>query len=450
MRTDLEALAAKSLEWLKPRLQGGEAEIYISRGEERGVELREGRLDGVTQSAVEGMGLRVVRDGRQAFACAGAADLKTVQALWERIKEELPFVESDPHKGLPAKGEKVFDAAFSKSLWDESLFKAPWTEIAPRLEKASAEALKRDARVSSVLRAGYGESRGEAVIASTNGVFAYERGASANVGFSALAEKDGEHQTGSSVKSSRRAQELDFDAVACEAAERAVALIGAEKPPTGTRSVVFDPWVAGELLELVAGLLCADQVQHGKSLLAGKLGKKIGSGLITFVDDPRMPGGMASSLYDDEGLPTQKKVMIEKGVVKDYFYDTYTANKDKRKSNASAGRGSYKGLPSPGNSNFYLAPGSLSRQDILSSTEDGILVLDIIGMHMADAISGEFSVGVSGISVKNGKLGRPVKSAMVSGNLVELLERVDAVGSDLTFHGSLGAPTFRVCRMSVA
>lgn len=450
MSVDLKDLAGEILDWVKPRLKGGEAEIYLSRAEERGVELREGRLDGVQQSAAEGMGLRVLKDARQGFAAAGGADLKTAQRLWERVREEMPFVEPDGHRDFPAASKGGSDAALSKTLWDDSLFTAPWTEIAPRLEKASAAALKEDKRVGSVIRAGYGESRGEAVIASTKGVMSWERGGSASVGFSALAEGKGEHQTGSSFKSSRRAADLDFDAVAREAAQRTVALLGAEKSPTGTRSVVFDPWVAGELLELIAGLLCADQVQRGKSLLAGKLGKKIGSELLTFIDDPRLSGGLASSLYDDEGQLTRKKTMIEKGVVKDFFYDTYTANRAKRQSNASAGRGSYKGLPSPGSSNFYLEPGSQSRESILSSTKDGVLVLDIIGMHMADSISGEFSVGVSGIAIKDGKLSNPVKGAMISGNLVELLERVDAVGSDLTFHGSLGAPTFRVSRLSVA
>jgi PmbA protein len=171
---------------------------------------------------------------------------------------------------------------------------------------------------------------------------------------------------------------------------------------------------------------------------------------VTFVDDPRRPAGMASSLFDDEGCPTRKKVMIENGVVREYFYDAYTANREGRASNACAGRGSYRGLPSPGSSNFYLAPGKTKREELMAQTKDGLLVLDIMGMHMADPISGEFSVGVSGLAVSGGAATHPVKSAMISGNLVELLDRVDLVADDLTFYGSLGAPTFRVSSMTVA
>jgi PmbA protein len=243
---------------------------------------------------------------------------------------------------------------------------------------------------------------------------------------------------------------LEWARVGREAAQRTTALLGAQKPPTGSRSVVFDPWVAGEFLDLVAGLLCADQVQRGKSLLAGKLGQSVGSSVITFVDDPRRAGGLASSLFDDEGAPTQRKTMIEGGVVKEFFYDAYTAAREKRASNASAGRGSYRGLPSPGCTNFFLAPGKMTREALLSSTEDGLLVLDVMGMHMADPISGEFSVGVSGLLIEKGKLAKPVKAAMISGNLLELLGRVDAVADDLTFYGGMGAPTFRVSHMTVA
>ena len=270
------------------------------------------------------------------------------------------------------------------------------------------------------------------------------------MGVSALCEQNNDSQVGSAFHSARRRQDLEWGRIGREAAQRTTALLGASKPSTGRRSVIFDPWVAGEFLDLVSGLLCADQVQRGKSLLAGKLGQKVGSDVVTFIDDPRRPGGLASSLYDDEGLSTRRKVMIESGVVREYFYDTYTARREGRASNASAGRGSYRGLPDPGCSNFYLAPGSIKREAILSDTRDGLLVLDVMGMHMADPISGEFSVGVSGLLVEKGRLGKPVKAAMISGNLLELLGRIDAVADDLTFYGGMGAPTFRVSHMTVA
>ena len=447
----LRELAERSLEWL--RSQGAddvEAELYLSRSQERGVELRAGCLDGVQETSSEGAGLRLLCQGRMGFASAGGIGLETVQALYGKVRLQLPHLEPDPHKALPAAAACAPDGGLAASLWDESLFRRDWDEIVPRLKAMEAEVLARDARIRSVLRLGYGESRGEVVIASTRGVVTWERASSASVGLSALSAEGGEVQVGSAFQSARKEANLDFGKAAREAAWRTTALLGGRKLEGGRRAVLFDPWVAGEFLDLIAGLLCADQVQRGKSLLAGKLGEKVASGLVTFVDDPRRPGGVASSLYDDEGCPTRPKTMMEAGLLRDYFYDATTAGKDGRRSNASAGRSSYKGLPGPGSSNFYLVGGGMSREDLISDTKDGILVLDVMGMHMVDPISGELSVGVSGLAVRDGRLAHPVKGAMISGNLMELLERIDAVADDLTFYGAMGSPTFRVADLTVA
>jgi PmbA protein len=384
------------------------------------------------------------------FASAGGISAEGVQDLYRKAREQLAYLEPDSCKDIPRPEPRSCDQALADSLWDGGLFAAPLDEAVARLAEAGAAALSRDSRLSVTLRAGYGESRGEVVIANSRGVLTSDRGSSASVGFSNLAREDGEVQVGSASQSACRASALDFGRVADQAAGRAAQLLGGRKLAGAKRAVIFDPWAAGDVLDLVANLLCADQVQRGKSLLAGALGRKVGSDLATFRDDPRRLGGLGSCLHDDEGCPTSAKTMIDAGVLKDYFYDTYTARKDRRCGNASAGRGSYKGLPGPTHTNFYLEPGTLTRESLIGGTRDGLLVLEIMGMHMADPVSGEFSVGVSGLSVADGRLGAPVKKAMIAGNLRDLLARIDAKADDLTFYGSLGAPTFRVAQMSVA
>jgi PmbA protein len=443
-------LAQESLDWIRRQDPGLQAELYLARSEERGVEMREGKLDNLQHGSAEGAGLRVLGSGRMGFACAGGISPEGIKDLFRKAREQLSHLQPDPCRGFPAPGPDAPDPALSDSLWDEELFREPLEKAVARLESAGAAALRAEGRLSCILRSGYGESRGEALVANTRGVLSHERGSSASVGFSALAKDNGEVQVGSAYQSSCRGAGLDFARVAAQAGERTVRLLGGRKLSGARRAVLFDPWAAGDILELVAGLLCADQVQRGKSLLAGCLGRKVGSDLATFRDDPRRLGGLGSCLHDDEGCPTSAKTVIEAGVVKDYFYDTYTGRKDDRAGNASAGRGSYKGLPGPTHSNFYLEPGTLSREKLIADTPDGLLVLDIMGMHMADPISGEFSVGVSGLAVAGGRLGPPVKKAMIAGNIKDLLAGIDAKADDLTFYGSLGSPTFRVAGMSVA
>jgi PmbA protein len=446
----LAELAVELLDWMRRQDAGIQAELYLARGEERGVEMREGRLDDIHHGSCEGAGLRILAGGRMGFGSAGGLSPEAIQRLYRRVREQMVHLQPDPCKDFPTPLPACGDAALEQSLWDEGLFQEPLEKFVERLRAAESEALAFDRRLSVMLRSGYGESRGEAVIANTRGILAGGRSTSVSIGFSALAREGGEVQVGSSFQGACKAAELDFSRTTRQAAQRTVGLLGGRKLAGGRRAVIFDPWVAGDVLGLVARLLCADEVHKGRSLLAGALGRRVGSNLATFQDDPRRIGGLGSSLNDDEGCPTCAKTMIAEGVLKDYFYDTYTARKDSRAGNASSGRDSYKGPPGPGASNFYLAPGTLSREKLIADTRDGLLVFEIMGMHMADPVSGEFSVGVSGFAVEGGEIGPPVKKAMISGNLLDLLAHIDAVANDLTFYGAAGSPTFRVADMNVA
>lgn len=446
----LKEFSREAIAWIKNnRLKGVEAEIYVSRSSERGAELREGKLNSIQYDVSEGVGLRVIKDQKLGFACASGISLETVEELYRQALSHIPYLGEDVHKGFPMPPPAQEDLALTKSVFDESLFNEGWDLIAERLKEMEKAAFK-DARVSSALRSGYGEMRSEVSIASTLGVLTYEMGSSVSVGTSVIAKDDSGIQVGSSFQSSRFKSALDFERIGRDAALRASCLLGSSKMPSGERSVIFTPVVAVEFLDLISDLLCADQVQRGKSLLAGKMGKKIASPQVSFIDDARLSGGLASSLYDDEGLPTMKKTMVEAGTLREYFYDLYTSRKGGTDSNGSASRGSFKGLPSPSSSNFYLAPGRISSQEIVSETSNGIILIEVMGMHMADLVSGEFSVGVSGLAVERGRVTHAVKNAMISGNILDILQGIDAVGSDLTFYGSSGSPTFRVNSLMVA
>ena len=447
--TDLEVLARDAAAWMKSQSSETHAEVFLSSGEDRSLARREGARDGVEASETRGAGVRVVRDGRAGFAAAGGADLAAIQDLYRRALEQLPHAEPDARRALPAALPGGEDPALAATLWDDALFAAPWTEVEARLAEAEAAALAVP-KVARVLRAEYSESRGAAVIAGTNGLFSSERGASASLGLVAAAEDGAEVLLGEGYRAERRAAAIDFAAAGREAGLRAGSLIGAKRAKSGKRAVLFEPWVGVEFLELLADLLSAEEVQGGRSLLAGKLGRSVASPLVTLRDDPRRPYGIASSRFDDEGLPTRDKAMIEGGSLKALFHDAATAAREGIAPNGCGYRDSYRGLPGPGASNFFLAPGPLTRDALLAATPDGLLVSEVLGMHMTDPVSGAFSVGVSGVSVEKGRLARPFKGAMLSGSLLDLLARVDAVASDLTFSGSLGAPTFRVSSLDVA
>lgn len=449
MTPDLETLARDAVEWMKSQSVETHAELYLSRGEDRLLSRRDGERDGVEASETSGAGVRVARGGKIGFAAAGGADLAAIKNLYARALEQLPHAESDPSRTLPEPQTDKPDAAFAATLWDESLFSSSWDAVGENLARAEAAA-QAEPHIARIMRAEYAESRGLVVVAGTNGLFSSERAGSASVSLTAAAESGAELQLGESYRAERFASALDFASIGRDAGRRAGALLGARRAGGSRRAVLFEPWVGVEFLELLAELLSADEVQGGRSLLASKLGAKIASPLVTLRDDPRRPGGLGSCRFDDEGLPTRDKAMIEAGVLREFFYDTASATKEGLKSNGCAYRESYTGLPAPGASNLFLAPGPMTREALISSTKSGLLVAEVLGMHMVDPVSGAFSVGVSGLLIDCGAVAKPVKGAMISGNLLELLSRVDGVASDLTFQGSLGAPTFRVSSLDIA
>lgn len=447
--TDLAVLGREALDRFRVRADGAEAEVYLSRSEERSLSRRDGALDAVEAGETVGVAVRVLSGGRAGFAAEGGASPDLLDRLFARASAQLPLCEPEKGRVLPGPRPRVDDPVFAASLWDESLFTRPWAEVESRLAEAEA-ACRAEKRVRRILAADYGESRGEVVIVNSRGLFARERGGSAYVSVTAAAEAGGETHVGDAYASRRRAAELDPVVVGREAGKRAAALLGAGRAPGGRRPVVFSPRVGAEFLELVAGLLSAEEVQAGRSLLAGRLGKNAASAVVTLRDEPLRHGGPASCTFDDEGLPTRDKAMFEAGILRELFHDTLTAARGGVASNACAFRGSYEDGPAAGSSNFLLAPGSGSPESLLAGGKEALLVLDVLGMHMVDPVSGEFSVGVSGLRVEKGAAGKPFKGAMLSGNLMDLLARVDAVADDLEFHGSFACPTFRVSALDVS
>lgn len=428
---------------------GIDAEVYCYRGRDRGIELREGTLESLQESEEAGVGLRIFDGKKMAFSFSGGLELSGIEDLVRAAREQLPHLQSDQHRVLPKAVQSIEPPGLEDSLIDPKLFSRPIIESLPKLEEAYRCAAKSKG-IKKVLQVGYGETRSEVAVASTVGVRSYELGTSVGLGLYTMGEADGDVQVGSSSLSARLADKLNWDKAVSDAVFRTVSLLSAKKLPTKKRAVLFDPWVAGELLDLVGGPLEADSVQRGKSLFKDKIGKKIASELVSLIDDPLLPGGVTSGYYDDEGVPTATKTMVENGILKDYFYDAYTASKDGRQSNGCAGRTGFKGLPGPTSMNFFMKPGRMTREELIADTKDGILVFEIMGMHTADPISGEMSVGVSGVAIENGELTHGIHSAMLSTNLLDLLSGIDAVADDLVFYGATAAPTFRVRELTVA
>ena len=269
-----------------------------------------------------------------------------------------------------------------------------------------------------------------------------------------MADREGETQSGFAFRVAREPDELDWEAAAEEAAARAARLLGSRKPGTEKLPVVLDPWAAASFLGVLAASLSAEEVQKGRSLLADLVGDQVASELVTIVDDGRLDDGPSTAPFDDEGVPTSRTPLIERGVLRGFLHNTETARRDTSGSTGNASRPSYRGVPGVAPTNLVVEGGSENADAILKRAGRAIYIQDVSGVHSgANPVSGEFSVGATGLRVEGGSLGEPLREITIASTLPEVLRRVEAVGSDVRFFpgaGAIGTPTILVGEMTVA
>ncbi len=218
------------------------------------------------------------------------------------------------------------------------------------------------------------------------------------------------------------------------AARRAITMLEAPFAPKGEMAVVLSSDAGGTMIhEAIGHGLEADLAQQGLSKYSGKMGQTVASPLITVIDDPTLKNRRGSYHVDDEGTPSQKTVLVEKGVLASYMYDRLSAMKDKTRSTGNGRRQSYRYRPIPRMSNTYIAPGETEPHEIIDSLKEGLLVKKM-GGGQVDTVNGDFVFEISeAYKIENGKILHPVRGATLIGNGPKILTEIDLVGNDLGF-----------------
>jgi PmbA protein len=196
------------------------------------------------------------------------------------------------------------------------------------------------------------------------------------------------------------------------------------------------------LSDLFAALSAAN-VAVGNSWLTERIGQRVGSDLVTIVDDGTLPGLLGTTPFDGEGVPTQRTPVFDRGALRTFLYDTYYARKLGAKSTANSTGGGV------GPNNFYLEAGERSLDDIIADTKRGVLVMDTIGFATEHA-SGTYSRGARGYLIENGEIAYPIEEFTIAGSFPEMLAGIDAVASDLRFDAGVVSPSFRIREMTIS
>jgi len=217
---------------------------------------------------------------------------------------------------------------------------------------------------------------------------------------------------------------------------------------TQRAAVILDPEVAYAILGGIIQAINGERVLQGASFLGKKMGQKIGSELMTVIDDGTREKGLASAPFDGEGVPTQTRTIIDRGVLRGFLYNAYAARRAGVKSTGNASRGSFSDLPGIGPHNFYLAVGNISPEEIIKSTSRGVLVKEVTGYGI-NPVNGNFSGGAAGFFIENGKIAFPVKGITIAGSADEIFNGLDLVGNDLDLNRTITAPTIRIKSLQI-
>jgi PmbA protein len=217
---------------------------------------------------------------------------------------------------------------------------------------------------------------------------------------------------------------------------------------TQKAAVIFDREVAYALLGGILGAINGESVLQGASFLGKKMDQRIASELVTLIDDGTREKGMGSEAFDGEGVPTQKRIILDKGVLKGFLYNTIVAKRAGLKSTGNASRGGFTSLPGIGPHNFYMAAGQAKPDDIIKATKTGLWLKEVTGYGI-NPVNGNFSGGASGFWIEDGKVAFPVKGLTIAATADEMLNGIDLVADDLDLNRTMTAPTFRIKLMQI-
>ncbi|HEX4979828.1 MAG TPA: TldD/PmbA family protein [Acidimicrobiales bacterium] len=443
---ELLDLAERIAGWAR---DGEELDVYVARGRDSEVRVYRGEIEQLSTADSEGVGIRVVRGGRTGFAYAGTFDDAAVADALADARDNAEFASADEHAGVAAPDgiEGADIDPYDPSV--ESFPTGSKIDLALELERMVNAA---DPRIAGARVISYGDEFVERAVATSRGVANWSRRSAASVHAYVIARDGDETQTGSGYSAGRAPAQLDLDRAARDAVDRAVRMLGATKPKSARLTAVLDPAVGATFLALVGTTLSGAAVLKGRSLFADRVGEEVAAPAVTLVEDPTRPEAWGASRFDGEGLATRPVPLIDAGVLRGFLYDTYSARRARTHSTGSAVRGGFKGTPGVGFRALAVLPGARSPEAIVARVDDGVLVQSVSGVHSGvNPVSGDFSVGATGIRIRNGELAEPVREFTIGSTIQRMLLGITAVGDDLEWlAGSAAHVTLAMADMSLA
>ncbi len=446
----------KKIEELKKKLlaeavkKGFEtAEFFYQSSRSRKINVFGGKIEKYQDSNVGGYSFRGLFNGNMGYYYSESLDETETDRVLEMAAANARLIENEDK-------EFIFDgknAEYAKlNTYDSSLADITAEELsdfALRLEKAVYAA---DKRITNVLASTVSTGESYISIGNTAGLDISERSNYAFGYADCIAEENGMTKENGEFAFYTKKTMLDPEGLAKAAVEKTTAMLGADSVESGSYKVIIKNEAMADLLGCFDGNFYGENVQKGFSLLKGRTGEKIASDMITLLDDPHLEGGLSTTSFDSEGVPTRLNTIIENGVLKMFLHNLKSAAAAGEEPTGNGFKQSFKGTVGISATNLYIKNGTESFDGLCKTMQNGLVITELSGLHAgANSISGDFSLLASGFGVQNGEIGSPVEQITVAGNFYDLLNMVKAVGNDLKFNSSgVGSPSILFNEVSIA
>ncbi|SNZ03117.1 PmbA protein [Persephonella hydrogeniphila] len=415
-------------------------EIYISEISKLKSKSKDFEIESITKSREYGLSVRVLKDGKSGFSYTSDPTPQNIRKSIEKALELLKISTPDENLSFqkPVNTEKVeyYDSYASEVLdSDEKILKA--IEIERSIKT-------KDIRIKNVRECSFSETIFKYSLINSEGVNTTEKGTIYTAFASAVAEERGDTQIAWDFIQSRFLKDLDIEFLADEIVSNAVSLLGATPTETKSIPVLFPPYAFSQILEAFYPAFSGDYLIKGKSYFEDKKDTPVACSDLSIVDNGRLAKGIMTRSFDDEGTPTQKTVLVEKGIFKNFIHNLYTSSVSGEKPTGNGYRSSFKDSTSVKPSNFYVESG-----EGIKIKNDTFKVIEMLGLHTSNPVTGDFSVGVSGLIINEKGIVKPVRGVTLTGNFFEIIKNIVQIGNDLRFYGGFGSPSVLVKEMVI-
>lgn len=420
------------------------ADALIGRSISLSLGERLGNKEKLERAESQDLGLRVFVGRRQALVSTSDFTPSALKELAERAVAMARAVPEDPFCGLAEVGQLAKDWPKLDLCDTTDASEAQLTEMVRAAEDAARSV--KGVTNSEGAEAGYGRS--EVALATSHGFLGAYATSHFGLSVSVLAGTGTGMERDYDYSSTVYLADLDDPVKLGQAAgNRAVARLNPKKPKTATLPVIFDPRISNSIVGHLVGGINGAGIARGTSFLKDSLGKDVLPAGIDILDDPHRARGARSRPFDGEGLPTQGKKLVDNGVLTTWLLDCRSARQLGLVSNGHAVRGT-SSPPSPSASNVHMAPGKVSRKDLIGAVREGFYVTELIGTGV-NGVTGDYSRGAAGFWIENGEITYPVSELTIAGNLKDMLKALTPA-DDLVFKYGTNAPTLRIDGLTIA